>query len=1847
MQGYTEPDRARRSRSVTGTVALAGTIAASAFGASEIQVAETSYNVVANQGDSVSRTLTLQVPAGSNAAHYSVVAQLDGFPVAAAAAAAPAQLRVAAPQRVNWEAKHASDRLIVSFDDRETVQQGVRFVANANAQRARAEMHRNLGTTLAGRIGLSNSDIVEVPEGTNLRALAARYMQMPGVVHVEPDYVVSVNDFPDDQYFPFGPSSLGAPDDQRLWGLHTAVTDGQQVRSDVRFDYDIDAVEAWHISRGSDDVIVAVIDTGVDYTHRDLAPNMWINTDEIPGNGIDDDNNGYIDDIYGYDFVNNDADPMDDHYHGTHCAGTVGAAGNNGLDVVGVNWNVKIMAMKFLGSGGSGNSSNAALCLDYAVANGATISSNSWGGGGFSNAMFTAIQNANAAGHIFIAAAGNNSRNTDNGTYLPQGYDSPNVVSVASLQPSGGLSGFSNYGVQSVDIAAPGSNIWSTDIGGGLRQLNGTSMATPHVSGVAALLKSVRPDATIEDLKNWLYTPTDDKFELGAFVGSGRLNAWGSLNMALTPWFSMDQREGILSSADGSTQLTIDFETFQIPSGTYTGNIKVLDLSYDDRVAPVTDIPFTYTLTYVQAPPVAFGDSFTVGDGGTTGLTLSAQDPNVEDTLTFTIESLPTDATLVDQTSGLAINSVPYTLAGDSVDFTPAINGVDFLTSFTFSANDGTSDSNIATIDVDVISAAVPPTNLQGGPSGTNRARLTWSPAPAATGYNVQYAEYEDGPWLDANTNGPVSETEFFYTLPWEGEWWFRVSSLRDIAESEYSDPVGVQVNDPYDNPVTATAGPDYIDITFSGGGGYTDVYIQRSTNKYEGWQFYSEFCNGGSNFLRDCNVTPGVTYYYRSVWYDLWDGFYFAYSAPAGATVPLGLQQPQNLEVDFEGDQVINMTWDANPGAYGYVVYRANSISGPYSVIAQVPESEFLDEDLTNYRTYWYKVSEFGQAGESELSNASFGTPYNADQAPPAPNGLFFDEVVDDELTIEWNSIRQISEYRIYRGENGATPTLYATVASNNSPYSQSFSDGGVTPGATYCYRISAVSVNGVEGVQSYDLCATIPDPSQPPAAPTGLFFDEVVDNEATIEWDPVTGVQGYRVYRANDPSGPFASIAYVPSGSGQGVTSYTDTDLAGGTQYCYYVVSISYAGVESSASNTICATLPGQPVNQPPVANPDQFQVYNDAPTTLDVLANDTDPENDALELDDAYLLSGQGTVNIINQNTAIKYTAPAGFEGDVEIEYLIIDEGNNPALGYAYLQVLSPPNTEPSIVDDVATTTVNTPISINVLANDSDEDPGDTLSIASITQPMSGAAAINGSAITYTPNPGFIGIDTFTYAGTDGTDSEIGNVTVTVTSAITMDWGTTTASGAWNTVELDNRYSDMVVVCVVERVNNTNPVVARVRLTPDDSSFELKLQNPGDGASVVSDTVHYIVTQQGAFDENGVKFEAVRYTSNTTARKNAWGNVDRRNYMQSYTNPVVIGQVMSDNDPEWSAFFSRSNNQGNPPSASDLRLGKHVGEDPNTSRASETIGYIVFEQGSGSIAGVPFEAVLGSDNVTGNPRTYNFTQTFNAGSTVMIASQSAMDGGDGSWAVLAAAPGASGASVEVDEDQLRDSERNHTSEQLAYIAFASPGVSAGPGTSGVGIAGIEVPQSPRVLSFEHDALSLEAAIDRGSGVEVSADRRALTLFGERSLTVDLGNAFTINERTILELDMHQPVGSRVTLTFLHHNTAIGSLELLGETEGARTLSLDLADFAIAGDATHVEIASSGKAVTLSGVILADASDTRLAGVRGALIEDAGEPDGSYIINNAANMNELLQSFISRDGTADVRDLEAALQR
>lgn len=303
----------------------------------------------------------------------------------------------------------------------------------------------------------------------------------------------------------------------------------------------ISAPAAWDLETGNSNTIVAVIDTGIKYTHEDLSANMWTNSGETPNNGVDDDGNGFIDDYYGYDFRFNDSDPNDEHGHGTHVAGTIGAVGNNALGVTGVNWNVRLMAIKIYDATGFGTTSamliNAYNYVRLMRERGENIrvTNNSYGGCdeacSYDQATKDALDAMGNAGILNVFSAGNDNRDVDANPSYPGSYSSPSVLTVASSTSSDVRSGFSNFGITNVDLAAPGSGILSTVITAsnyGIK--SGTSMASPHVAGAAALLSSHNPSLSNASLKATLMNSVDVLANWDGIVKTGgRLNVANAL----------------------------------------------------------------------------------------------------------------------------------------------------------------------------------------------------------------------------------------------------------------------------------------------------------------------------------------------------------------------------------------------------------------------------------------------------------------------------------------------------------------------------------------------------------------------------------------------------------------------------------------------------------------------------------------------------------------------------------------------------------------------------------------------------------------------------------------------------------------------------------------------------------------------------------------------------------------------------------------------------------------------------------------------------------------------------------------------------------------------------------------------------------------------------------------------------------------------------------------------------------------------------------------------------------------------------------------------------------------------
>jgi subtilisin family serine protease len=404
----------------------------------------------------------------------------------------------------------------------------VRFrpgVSEERVQAIAARLHDRVEDEIESVDGLV---ALEDLDGEQAVQVVADYSSLPEVEYAEQNEIIRADPLDDAGLRSrlFNGGLDGGPNDPFLneqWGL---INTGQR---EGKGQADINALAAWSKTQGSEKVVVAVLDSGVDYTHADLLNNMWHRPADMEM--YFDRQLGVVDDYNGFSAVQRSPDPMDENGHGTHCAGIIGAEGDNNLGIAGVNWKVEIMPLKFMGKGGFGTTKDAIEAINYVVERkregvNVRVISASWGSHSKSRALEDAIRKAGDEGVLFIAAAGNDGQDADRFPHYPAGYKLPNVISVAALDRRDELASFSNYGAKGVHVAAPGKEILSTWLGDKFEEHSGTSMATPFVAGVAALVLSVEPNLSVKELRERLLSTVDKVDALQGKVSSGgRVNA--------------------------------------------------------------------------------------------------------------------------------------------------------------------------------------------------------------------------------------------------------------------------------------------------------------------------------------------------------------------------------------------------------------------------------------------------------------------------------------------------------------------------------------------------------------------------------------------------------------------------------------------------------------------------------------------------------------------------------------------------------------------------------------------------------------------------------------------------------------------------------------------------------------------------------------------------------------------------------------------------------------------------------------------------------------------------------------------------------------------------------------------------------------------------------------------------------------------------------------------------------------------------------------------------------------------------------------------------------------------------
>jgi subtilisin family serine protease len=478
-------------------------------------------------------------------------------------------------------------RMLAAFAEGEILVQFAATASVAMRAQARAAVQGQalevIQTKAMAQQALGTLERVSLSRGMTVERAIAAIAKRPGVVFAEPNWKLSTAAVSNDPYYTTS---------NRLWGMYGDDLPAASGGTGTTNQFGSQAEKAWDAGFiGSKSVVVGIVDEGIDVNHPDLKNNIWVNPFETSGDGIDNDGNGYVDDVNGWDFYSNDNTVYDGtgDDHGTHVAGTVGGVGGNGIGVAGVSWNVTMISTKFLGTDG-GYTSGAIKAIDYLTdlktRHGVNVvaSSNSWGGSGYSSALHSAIIRGAKAGILFVGAAGNNASNNDATANYPSNYSTLQgtsttaaasyeaVIAVAALTSTGGLASFSNYGATTVDIAAPGAVINSTLPGGAYGAYSGTSMATPHVSGAVALYAAAYPSATSAQVRQAILGSARPTSSLaGLTVTGGRLDVAAALNAAPPVGISVSGGS-VIEGNSGTSQLAFTVTLSAAATSTVTVN---------------------------------------------------------------------------------------------------------------------------------------------------------------------------------------------------------------------------------------------------------------------------------------------------------------------------------------------------------------------------------------------------------------------------------------------------------------------------------------------------------------------------------------------------------------------------------------------------------------------------------------------------------------------------------------------------------------------------------------------------------------------------------------------------------------------------------------------------------------------------------------------------------------------------------------------------------------------------------------------------------------------------------------------------------------------------------------------------------------------------------------------------------------------------------------------------------------------------------------------------------------------------------------------------------------------------
>jgi subtilisin family serine protease len=844
---------------------------------------------------------------------------------------------------------------------------------------------------------------VRIPAGSHVKDAIKFYRRHPAVLYAEPNWIVHTQAMPNDPRF------------GELWGLHNT---GQSLGTP---DADIDAPEAWDLTTGSSDVVVAVIDTGIDYTHPDLAANMFRNTLDCNSNGIDDDGNGQIDDCFGIDTANNDSDPMDDNNHGTHVSGTIGAVGNNGVGVVGVNQTVRLMACKFLDSTGSGNVADAIDCLEYVKLmkeRGVNIvaTNNSWGGPDFSQALFDAIEAHRQRGILFIAAAGNDGTDSDTTPSYPANYFLANIISVAATTRTDAQATFSNFGRHTVHLGAPGSEILSTTRANTYQIFSGTSMATPHVTGVAALLKAQDPARDWRSIKNLILAGGDTVSSLTNTITRKRLNARGALACSNSTVLSRLLPVG--AALGGSVGTPIDLAALHINCASPNGPVSVRVDPGGQIVSLVDDgLGFDQAagdgIYSAQWTPASAGNyTLTFPGGDLVTVQVVAGGYSVTPTA-FNYRTITgTNLNLTDDSSASITSPFPVLFGGGSFGtlFVSSNGNVNFSGSFIAFSN--------ASIPTAQIPTLVAPWWDDLFPVAGTAQNVFWAVTGTAPNREL-VIEWRDIRHFNCNSSSAVSVR--FQVVFFEGS----SNVLFNYADAVFGGS-----------------------CAFADAGGSATVGVQVSSILGTQWSFNTQSLGSGVSLLWALASTPTLN---------------VSPSSRSFGSVPVGSSEDRTFTVRNTGDGVVS---------------GSASASAPFLVVAG--GSYALSTGQSQGVTVRFSPTSAGTFAGNVIFSGAGGTTRSVTGAgisvsPAAPSGLTATVASAKQINLAWQDASgNETEFRLEQKTGpGGTFGQIATLGPNTTRYSNT----GLSPSTPYVYRVRACNAVGCSGYSNEATATTTSD--------------------------------------------------------------------------------------------------------------------------------------------------------------------------------------------------------------------------------------------------------------------------------------------------------------------------------------------------------------------------------------------------------------------------------------------------------------------------------------------------------------------------------------------------------------------------------------------------------------------------------------------------------------------------------------------------------------------------------------------------------------------------------------------------